>query len=236
VDQQNNYDRFVGLGGGVDPSAATGGVSWLPFYVCPADPIRYITDNNNLWGKDRRDMSYVGNAGLATSQGAEHYSHGVMHNYSRANPKRARTTIDGLKDGKTYTVLASENVAATRYWDLAPYTKMKNLPNPLIKSANVFVWFPNNPMGNSPRNLDVKRQLTIPSGTSGISNEDLARPSSYHTSGVNMVFADGHVQFVRDGINYNVYRQLMTPDGQTSWKKLGSPSGIKLPAISEADL
>jgi prepilin-type N-terminal cleavage/methylation domain-containing protein/prepilin-type processing-associated H-X9-DG protein len=245
LDQQNLYDHFLAppqgqLGPGVDPSVATGGISWLPFYVCPADAIRFVTDNSNL-GQERRDMSYVGNAGLAYSAASraglnplEHFSHGVMHDYSKANPNRVRTRVDELKDGKTYTVLVSENVAATRYWDLAPYGSMSSLPNPLVKSANVFVWFPKNPGANSPRNMDVKRDLVIP--TSGVPNEDLARPSSYHTNGVNMVFADGHVQFVRDGINYNVYRQLMTPDGQTSWKVLGKPGGIQLPAISGADL
>jgi prepilin-type processing-associated H-X9-DG protein len=38
-------------------------------------------------------------------------------------------------------------------------------------------------------------------------------PFSFHTGGVNAVFGDGHVQFVRDSISALVLRALCTPDG-----------------------
>ena len=40
-----------------------------------------------------------------------------------------------------------------------------------------------------------------------------ARPSSGHSSGVNVCMADGSVKFVRDSIDYLVYQQLMTSRG-----------------------
>ncbi|MEQ8791357.1 MAG: DUF1559 domain-containing protein [Pirellulaceae bacterium] len=215
LEAQANYDEFVNLGAGVNPTQ----VSWLPYYVCPSDAIRFVASDTDL---NRRDTSYVGNAGMAGVAG-EHFSHGIMHDYSKANPNRVRTRVDDLKDGLTFTALASENSGATRYWDLTP-----------VKAANVFVWFPATPAGSSPARVNEGRELTIPSVSP--TNEELARPSSYHTYGVNMVFADGHVRFISQGINYNVYRQLMTPNGQASWKQLGSPAGYSVPAISEADL
>ena len=43
-----------------------------------------------------------------------------------------------------------------------------------------------------------------------------ARPSSNHSGGVNVVFCDGHCQFLREDIDYDVYGRLMTPDGKNS--------------------
>ena len=39
-----------------------------------------------------------------------------------------------------------------------------------------------------------------------------ARPSSYHSGGVNITFCDGHTSFV-DTIDYKVYLSLMTSNG-----------------------
>lgn len=48
-----------------------------------------------------------------------------------------------------------------------------------------------------------------------------ARPSAWHSGGVNVVFADKHTIFLKEGIDYDVYQQLMTPYG----KKSGMPCG-----------
>jgi len=226
LDHVNCYNEFAGTSAGRDPQQ---GIPWLPFYVCPSDTTRQITDNLDL---HRRDMSYVGNAGLGTSDGPEHKAHGVMLDFSRRNPNRIKVTAADLVDGKTYTVLVSENIANTRYIDLAPFeSHPKPYPAPLTKAANVFVWFKGEPPQGSVRRINGHRDLTMPAPP-GYSNEDLARPSSYHTNGVNMVFADGHVQFVNENINYNVYRQLMTPDGTTSSNLTGTPN----PKVTPSDL
>ena len=41
-----------------------------------------------------------------------------------------------------------------------------------------------------------------------------ARPASTHSGGVNVVFADGHNQFLRDDIDYLVYQRLLTSNGK----------------------
>lgn len=43
-----------------------------------------------------------------------------------------------------------------------------------------------------------------------------ARPSAWHSGGVNVVFADKHTAFLSDGLDYDVYQQLMTPYGKKS--------------------
>jgi len=41
-----------------------------------------------------------------------------------------------------------------------------------------------------------------------------ARPASKHSGGVNVVFCDGHGQYLRDDIDYIVYQQLLTSNGR----------------------
>ena len=51
---------------------------------------------------------------------------------------------------------------------------------------------------------------------------DYARPASNHPGGVNVVFCDGHVQFLREDVaKYSIYQVLMAPDP----KKADFPAG-----------
>jgi prepilin-type N-terminal cleavage/methylation domain-containing protein/prepilin-type processing-associated H-X9-DG protein len=50
---------------------------------------------------------------------------------------------------------------------------------------------------------------TIPS----VNSNYATRPASNHPGGVNVVFADGHTQFMREDIDYPVFCLLMTPNG-----------------------
>jgi prepilin-type processing-associated H-X9-DG protein len=47
-------------------------------------------------------------------------------------------------------------------------------------------------------------------------SDNAARPSSYHSGGVNVAFADTHVAFLKQDVPYAAYRQLMTPDHRMS--------------------
>lgn len=40
---------------------------------------------------------------------------------------------------------------------------------------------------------------------------EVARPSSWHSGGVNVVFGDKHTAFINDSIDYDVYQQMLTP-------------------------
>jgi prepilin-type processing-associated H-X9-DG protein len=55
---------------------------------------------------------------------------------------------------------------------------------------------------------------TIVAGSaSSTSTNNPARPSSNHPGGFNLTFCDGHVQFISQDIQYQVYAVLMTPWG-----------------------
>jgi prepilin-type processing-associated H-X9-DG protein len=59
----------------------------------------------------------------------------------------------------------------------------------------------------------------------------MARPSSRHRGGVNVAFADTHVIFLSEDIDYVVYMQLMTSNGRES----DTPSAWKNFVLNESD-
>ena len=64
--------------------------------------------------------------------------------------------------------------------------------------------------------------LTMDNLPTGVFVEDLARPSSAHSGGVNVGLADGATRFINETIDYRVYQALLTPRGKSSdvpWKE-----------------
>lgn len=138
-------------------------------------------------------------------------------------------TIDDLKDGQGYTVLFSENLQAMP-WHRAGFI---NPPVDLTSAPVVYpfesryvhgmVWHQSDPAaspvhkinGTAPNQDKFSLQM-VQGGGAGLTPPDLARPSSAHTGGVNMAFADGTVRFITDEIEYRVYQALMTPRGKSS--------------------
>jgi prepilin-type N-terminal cleavage/methylation domain-containing protein/prepilin-type processing-associated H-X9-DG protein len=72
-----------------------------------------------------------------------------------------------------------------------------------------------------------------------------ARPAGPHGDGANVVFADGHGQFLRSDIDYTVYQRLMTPNGRKCVDPMGWGNGLNpsqpiyvfrnAPPLSESD-
>ncbi len=63
-----------------------------------------------------------------------------------------------------------------------------------------------------------------------VANGQFRYPSSPHSGGVNVVFCDGHVGFLRNAISGNVYSQLLTSNVEVA-----SAAVASLPALNEAD-
>jgi prepilin-type N-terminal cleavage/methylation domain-containing protein/prepilin-type processing-associated H-X9-DG protein len=55
-----------------------------------------------------------------------------------------------------------------------------------------------------------------PTSTTNQQLVPFARPSSYHSGGVVVTYADAHVQFLRENVEYTLYSALMTPNGAHS--------------------
>ena len=150
-----------------------------------------------------------------------------------------KVALDDLRDGATNTLLFSENVQAS-HWDmvntnLPANTILSKLTNGMVwlycaEPPVVANWSGNEPpfpgmTDGRPRPTSVLDPANE-SGVMKINGEgtygtlldvplmaESARPSSLHVGGANAAFADGHTSFLGEGMDYTVYQQLMTPQG-----------------------
>ena len=193
-----------------DPATAPPPTTPIRLLHCPSDPVRATTDATT---------SYVANAGMyygtltsgtVTINGAESEkaANGVFHAYF---DNRVATASSDFVDGQTHTLLLSENLQAG---DWAA----------VVKQTNVFVWHPVAAPAVPEQTINGNKETAVP-------GPDSARPSSAHTGGAIVAFADGHTQFLRENIEYKVYQHLMTPDSAKS----DIPAANKTPMPSEAD-
>jgi prepilin-type N-terminal cleavage/methylation domain-containing protein len=155
--------------------------------VCPSDPPEQVKRGDS-------PLSYVVNCGRPGDKDTA--AEGVFHNHDvDADPVLVSLDYVNKHDGETYTLLISENVQAGFWTD--------------SEEANVGMVWLEKPERCSPINqcLDA-----------GDRPQDIqyARPSSHHGRGVVVSFCDGHQEFLRDDIDYQVYQHLMTPDSQAA--------------------
>jgi prepilin-type N-terminal cleavage/methylation domain-containing protein/prepilin-type processing-associated H-X9-DG protein len=170
-------------------------------YVCPSDPPDRPTTPQ---------LSYVINTGESvndptnpnTVQTETTRNKGI----SFQNPEQIYTSISRGKlivDSLPQTLLVSENLNAGNYTDTA-------------KHLVGFVWFSAVPTASSsPERLVNGRWSGWKIGDANVTatNTDRARPSSFHPGGVNVVFCDGSTKFMREDVDYAIYRSLMTSNG-----------------------
>lgn len=179
---------------------------------------------------------------LALSMGKDN---GVFNNkYAGTTPAPVGPAIrlDDFKDGQGNTVLFSENLQAAP-WNqvhpltvsaitaLSPATGETEVPYPgLSRFPQSFVWHYEDTaspgFNGAPTVSTTPLARLINSAHNGedkfITRMDaanassVARPSSAHSDGVNMGFADGASKFIADSIDYRVYQALMTPRGKSS--------------------
>lgn len=149
-------------------------------------------------------------SGLPPGEGAEQRTgpaNGIGHNRFRHGVVTRDSDMD--RDGKQHTLIFSENLQATN-WDL-----VGNKDN----QYNIMVWHPTLPtLGSTPTgSLNWSPTMHINGDKDNATPSALSmRPSSQHYQGVNVAFADGRTLWIRQGIDYIVYQQLMTPDGDGS--------------------
>jgi prepilin-type N-terminal cleavage/methylation domain-containing protein/prepilin-type processing-associated H-X9-DG protein len=132
-------------------------------------------------------LSYVANSGCATA--GKETKDGIFH------VAPIQVTVDSIVDGKSNTLCFSENIQATK-WDVA------------TREGTTFVWHTSDP---PPTDAKINQNKT----TAAVSINS-ARPSSFHSGGVNVAFCDTHVLFLKEEVDYKVYAQLMTPNYRES--------------------
>jgi prepilin-type processing-associated H-X9-DG protein len=174
--------------------------SYREIYVCPSDP----PDRTTV-----PQLSYVINTGESTADPTNPNSSQVESTRNKgvsfSIPKDIYTSIARGKlivDSATQTLLVSENLNAGNYTDTA-------------KHLVGFVWFSAVPSTSSnPERLVNGRWSGWNIGQANSTGDiNRARPSSFHPGGVNVVFCDGNTRFMREDVDYAIYRSLMTSNG-----------------------
>lgn len=160
--------------------------------VCPSDTVAMTSQ--------QPEISYVANCGTAdvtgpNSNGPDDWrTNGIFLNLNRNFDPQVETTSAAYVmkyDGLSNTLLLSENLDATLWWRVN-------------ENENGFLfWEP----GRVPLGVHINGSGPVPPPYT------LARPSSNHRGGVNVVFAGGNTRFLHDSISYGVYCALMTPNG-----------------------
>ena len=129
--------------------------------------------------------------------------------------------LDEIDDGATETLLLSENLQATNW--------ASRTDGGRIRQSDVgFVWWAKGiqtqDAGAAPSITDFDTFKTaVENGDASInslssSGRFAARPSSHHPLGANVVFADGHSDFISERVDYEVYRDQMIPSQTDAWR------------------
>jgi len=128
-----------------------------------------------------------------------------------------RMTIAHIQDGTTNTLMLSENTLVTNWtWNrgfLSSATGDEKL-------HYGFCWLDTPVNVNDP--TPPAQRINSPVDFRVVPFTDVnmasvyARPSSNHPGGVNAIFCDAHLGFLAEGIDYTVYRQLMTSNAKRS--------------------
>ena len=183
---------------------------YLDLVTCPSDP---PLDTTTGW------TSYVANGGYANLDIAGcgvFHSHFPLKDPSKPTRKLPHilSSLDRISsgDGTSTTILMTENIQAST-WDAASFGET---PPPRREGVphNVFVWHDTtNPTATML--VDGNKKAFPPNDSPTL---EAARPSSFHNGGVNVAFCDGHIAFIKNTINYDVYARLMSPDGKDCLK------------------
>lgn len=187
-----------------DPKTNPGPTVYVSVLVCPSDA-------DSMSG---HPISFAANCGQPDVNFVDKPANGVF-----LNLYEQKITIGGdyvlQNDGQATTILFAENVQADR-WTV--------MTSDEAERTTGLVWHATE---NTARRINGDRDTASVAPTL-----DYARPSGYHLGGgVNVVFCGGNTKWISDSIAYQVYQQLMTPNG----KRSDLPPTAKSYVLNEAD-
>jgi prepilin-type N-terminal cleavage/methylation domain-containing protein/prepilin-type processing-associated H-X9-DG protein len=203
----------------------------LDFLKCPSDPedvdkgtpLSYVVNVGDEYkNENSKPTGYSSKMALAA---------GVFHNQLTLKEKQGLDYISS-KDGTTTTLMFSENVQANNWGigtkdvgDKQVYdsaikgdTAGLELRRAEAKRWTTFVWWgvesgktPPNPEANE-INADKYAELDTAAEPDNQTALKHARPSAFHSGGVNVAFCDGGTRFIADEVDYKVYIMLCAPN------------------------
>jgi prepilin-type N-terminal cleavage/methylation domain-containing protein/prepilin-type processing-associated H-X9-DG protein len=224
----------------------------MEVFVCPSDQdvasqeglagLSYNV-NSGAWDRDQSGALLVGNKiGDSVDNGLFF----DLAQYQRMSRKAPSSRASKINDGAATTVMLAENIHKTYVGPSGgpPLFGWVGAPGTVTHEQQFgMVWVVNpTPTPNEQEQINGNADQL---GEFDPSLTRFARPAGPHGDGVNIIFADGHGQYLPSDVDYIVYQQLMTPNGRkcvdpTDWNNLlnsGQPIYIfrNAPPLSESD-
>lgn len=165
---------------------------WVELLVCPSDRQKIAAAGPQL--------SYVGNAGRPDddSPPRDYRSNGIFLDLTDPLAKKQTSAFIVQADGKANTLLLSENLNAN-HWGKVGATSINEFDHCILWHENV----------NADRRINSQP-------SAGADPFDLARPSSHHFGGVNVVMASGAAKLLSNDTDYAVYTAMLKVDKEFS--------------------
>jgi prepilin-type N-terminal cleavage/methylation domain-containing protein/prepilin-type processing-associated H-X9-DG protein len=194
--------------GGVLPSI------YLSSYVCPSSPPAAM---------GQPTLAYAGNCGSASNAGPTaggtnaRRCDGVMADTTGGSGFAVSLHKIGLADGTAMTLLASEKCNSGTAGLVMSLWNMSVSNTTTIFSGSFS--FTNGGMpgfgitSTAPSGKVINLLVT---GSGNVTAGQINAPSSNHPGGVNAVFGDGHVVFLKDSLSRQVYAQLLSWDSEAA--------------------
>jgi prepilin-type N-terminal cleavage/methylation domain-containing protein/prepilin-type processing-associated H-X9-DG protein len=179
------------------------GASSLSIFLCPSSPTDSLTEPRT---------AFAGNSVASGTNGRK--GDGVFHDRTGTTPRTIGLDYIGSGDGTSNTLLFSERCGR----------EMENLERWNWSASAVAPALITSVSGTG-----VPAFVLSGTATTGaaINSGAVGQPSSFHPGGVNVVFCDGHTQFLKSTIPPAVLSQLMTSRSEDA--------SIALPILREED-
>jgi len=177
--------------------------SSIPTYLCPS-----VTE----WSGFRNRKDYFGCVGGKTAihrnWRGDCYVDGVFY-------LNSFTRLDDIRDGSSNTIAVGESVHPHPYGMGPGYGDMsKGGPTPWYEGGGTWSSDPQKNMAVGRALLATKYPINSRHLPMSPDFENDVPYGSRHPGGAQFVFCDGHVVFLNETIDMNVYRALSTRDGQ----------------------
>ena len=218
IEQQALYDVIAPDADGVSSTLnLVSKTHEVPIYVCPSAPtvVGYSPDGvpvTVLLPKRLRESNYAGVGGAGRVQGSvvdledqecgDYFTDGVLYPDSQI-------TLAHIKDGQSNTLMVGERHYFAGDWTYGSHWEKRPDRQLCLNSTKNARW----PINGSREAFGYhRRDLTAPDGAKHILFNDLVF-ESYHSGGVNFVYADGHVSFETDDMDLACFHDLSTVAG-----------------------
>jgi prepilin-type N-terminal cleavage/methylation domain-containing protein/prepilin-type processing-associated H-X9-DG protein len=215
---QNQFDQTVNFW--QPPNTITNTTNGIyakpaPIYYCPSDRVNALWKGDPYW---RARGSYVINWGnMTVPQNPSDPTQNPANGYAPfgytdfvTESSPMTTPLSQITDGTSTTILMSEVIMAGSDTDYDIRGDMLNDDRPCTMFMTINT--PNSGTDVSP----YCNQAAYPSNppcTTANSQYSQKAARSKHTGGVNVLFGDGHIQFVRNTISLATWRALGTMNG-----------------------